>query len=170
MLSLLLSLLTVSGKDHWWAASPLQSQIRRQNIFMAGPWAQHQFLSIHFIRKWRSSLKCSHLPLYGKATHSEKLQNNTQNEDAELSGHPFPHFPEWVMLSLPHESPFHGKLEGMVCTLQITGDHWGPYLFTLPGNDCALGMGTRLFPNQHSHLPALEMQCLACLRDVLGAF
>lgn len=109
MLSLLLSLLTVSGKDHWWAASPLQSQIRRQNLFMAGPWAQHQFLSIHFIRKWRSSLKCSHLPLYGKATHSEKLQNNTQNEDAELSGHPFPHFPEWVMLSLPHESPFMGS-------------------------------------------------------------
>lgn len=36
MLSLLLSLLTVSGKDHEWAAAPLQSQRRKQNAVRAG--------------------------------------------------------------------------------------------------------------------------------------
>ena len=46
----------------------------------------------------------------------------------------------------------------------------GGHLSTPLGKGFALGRTTRWFPNQYSHSPAFEIQPLASLHHVLGAF
>ena len=76
MLSLFLSLLTVSGKDHEWSAFPLQSQKRKENTIRAGASSQAPISLGRTILRY--CLKCNHL-LYRKAMlNSEQLLNNTE--------------------------------------------------------------------------------------------